>query len=195
MNIWIGYTECQDVIYVLSKLVLNKVMIGFSTKAQVDEWVQIQHFAGTLGAAGELEQGVEHHSLQGNCIVIGAKAVILCYGSSAEILPENLNPNSTWAGEKVKWEAYNLYSLEKSARTNSKMLYAKKEKCSRSHTSKSIHNAIFSNLIYRSETVSKRIYLKPDGSRLNTVCLDKAQQNDTDHNFWNFFWCLLVARR
>ncbi|OBS75363.1 hypothetical protein A6R68_14070 [Neotoma lepida] len=51
----------------------------------------------------------------------------------------------------------------------------------KSHTLTAVRDAILEDLVFPSEVVGKRIRVKLDGSRLLTVHLDKAQQNNTEH--------------
>ncbi|XP_017386539.1 40S ribosomal protein S7-like isoform X2 [Cebus imitator] len=61
-----------------------------------------------------------------------------------------------------------------------------KQKRPRSHTLTTVHDAILEDLVFASEIVGKRIRVKPDGSRLIKVHLDKAQQNNAEHKVETF---------
>merc|ERR1711893_428529 len=61
-----------------------------------------------------------------------------------------------------------------------------KQKRPRSRTLTAVHDALLDDLCYPAEIVGKRIRVKPDGSRLIKVHLDKNQQTNIEHKMDTF---------
>ncbi|XP_035578086.1 40S ribosomal protein S7-like [Zalophus californianus] len=66
------------------------------------------------------------------------------------------------------------------SRTKNKQMHPRR------HTLTAVHDAILEDLVFPSEIVGERFFVKLDGSRLIKVHLDKAQQNNVEHKVETF---------